>query len=343
MMNDIILASAPHPLRALITGEPATKNHDSRLGLFCDWLDDAGLRWHQPDLAIWRDHLLYAGKAPRTVAAYLSTVRGAYKKLLRSNDVRDLLYQMTDAGAPADIRKAFVDELIKRLENATHPDSAPVEITTEQDTPESSALRLTKPQAEQLLESPDTATLAGARDVAVIAVLLCTGIREDELCQLTVDDLRQHLYNEMALRVRRGKGNKQRLIPYGEADWCLTVVDHWLACVGIEEGYVFRGLTRGGRARSGALTTRAVQDILAKYPISIAGVMRTVKPHDCRRTYARLQYEAGADLVAIQQNLGHTNVKTTLGYIGDLDASARRTKNVLRFKLGKLYSQKSMF
>ena len=61
-----------------------------------------------------------------------------------------------------------------------------------------------------------------------------------------------------------------------------------------------------------------------------------VRPHDCRRAYARRLYEAGAELVAMQQNLGHANLETTRGYIGELDSERRRAPAVYTFDLGRL-------
>ena len=54
------------------------------------------------------------------------------------------------------------------------------------------------------------------------------------------------------------------------------------------------------------------------------------------RIYARRLYEAGFDLVAIQQNLGHADVKTTLGYIGELDAGKRGPPAIYAFDLERL-------
>ena len=81
---------------------------------------------------------------------------------------------------------------------------------------------------------------------------------------------------------------------------------------------------------------RAVQGILASYPVMIGGELCAVRPHDLRRIYARRLYDVGVDLVAIQQNLGHASLKTTLGYIGELDASKRRPPAVYSFDLCKL-------
>jgi site-specific recombinase XerD len=170
----------------------------------------------------------------------------------------------------------------------------------------------------------------------MLALALCTGLREAELVGLDVGDLRQHLGGELALHVREGKGRKGRLVPYGELSWVLVLVDAWLDEAGIESGPVFRGLYRGGRVRETRLTTRAVRYILRGYPIAISGDLVALAPHDLRRTYARLLYDHGTDLVAIQQNLGHAQIETTLGYIGTLDADKRRPGAILSFDLGQL-------
>jgi integrase len=114
-------------------------------------------------------------------------------------------------------------------------------------------------------------------------------------------------------------------------------VDSWLKHAGITQGPMLRGFWRGGRVvRPHALTVVAVEHIVGAYPVVIEGEKRIVKPHDLRRTYARLAWEAGMQPVAIQQNLGHTSLDTTLIYIGDLDTSHRQPGAFLVFNLGSL-------
>lgn len=111
--------------------------------------------------------------------------------------------------------------------------------------------------------------MGGLRDTAVIALMLCTGIREGELSALEVKDLRQKLGGELALLVLEVKGTKERLVPYGELDWCLVVVDKWLEAAGISSGPVFRGLYKGGKKlRPGRLSLRAIEYITTAYPIA---------------------------------------------------------------------------
>lgn len=309
------------------------KDTYSRVVKFVAWSNGRS-DWWQPDLAAYRDDLIIGGLAPISVSAYLGTLRGQYQKLLISNEIRDRLYAMIDPKLPLSDRRSFVEELIARLRNAVHASAAPVKVTTVQDETDSKHLRLTVEQAEQLLAAPDTSTLIGLRDVAVIAMLLCTGIREGEVCGIDVDDLWCSLGAEPALLIRHGKGDKQRLVPYGDLVWCVDLARSWMDHAHITEGPVFRGMARGNAVRVKRITTRSIQRILASYPIVIRGCLVYVRPHDCRRTYARLMYEAGMDLLAIQQNLGHTSASITQGYIGALDVSARRARGVMHYNKG---------
>jgi integrase len=78
------------------------------------------------------------------------------------------------------------------------------------------------------------------------------------------------------------------------------------------------------------LIVRAVQDIINRYPIVIDGQMLRVNPHDLRRTYARRLYDAGTLMLAIQQDLGHADHKTTEECIGTLDAGARKPPKLFK-------------
>lgn len=323
---------------------PADPNKDekSRLGFFIDWLARTGRRWYQPDLASYRDYLLKertridkkghqisAPLAPKTAIAHLATIRGRYDQLTRSNQVRDMLYAITDPkGSPAD-RKAMVDELFIRLANDVHPATAPVKTIEKQDIADSEHLRLKPYQVESLVKTPGISTLRGLRDTAMMTLMVCTGIRAAEVAELRVDDLRQSISDELAVRVRQGKGSKQRLIPYGPLDWCLLYMDGWLEQAEITGGYVFRGIRRGGKTiRKTGIGSWTVNDIMNNYPIMIDGDLRVVKPHDLRRTYARNAYEYGMDLERIRQNLGHTSLQTTQTYIGELDGKDRHPPNM---------------
>ncbi|MEA3309748.1 MAG: tyrosine-type recombinase/integrase [Chloroflexota bacterium] len=337
----ITLNAAP---AAFLIPPDADKDTRSRLGAFAAWLEAHARPWHEPDLRAYRDAMVAQDYAPATIRAHLSTIRARYRRLLRDNDLRDALEHAIRAGlaaqgqsyGPADV-EALVRRKLDRLANAIDPAASPVTTKTSQDRPDTAHLRLTQEQANALLAAPGLDDLRGLRDTAVIALLLCTGLRESELSALEVKDLRQHLGGELALHVREGKGCKERLVPYGELDWVLVIVDAWLDAASIDEGPVFRGFYRGNRTlRPGTLSVRAIQYLLARYPIAVRGELVQVKPHDLRRTYARRLYEAGMAPVELQQNLGHAGLKTTLGYIGTLGADQRRPPAIYAFDLSQL-------
>lgn len=321
--------------RQLLVGDADDKDTRSRLGLYADWLSSHSRQWHQPDLTAYMRFLLDERHLePATVRAHLSAIRRRYQKLLRD---RDLLYAL----APSDLdfvgAKAFVDELHQRIDDAIHPDEAKVKVKKQQDVSDLLHIRMTPQQARQLIEGPGTASLAGMRDTAIIALMLCTGIREAELTGTRVADLEDVLDGERALNVASGKGKKARLVPYGELDWCLSIVYAWMRRAGITDGPAFRRVHRDDRTvGKRALSTRAIQQIIGSYPIVHAGRLVAVRPHDLRRTYARRLYEAGVDPVKIKQNMGHVSLQTTLHYIGEVDGKERRPPEVYDVPTGVL-------
>ena len=242
---------------------------------------------------------------------------------LADNSLRDYLYSLTNAETMAD-KKSFVDEMIVRLQNASDSKNSKIKLTKKQDIADTEHIRLTMPQIKILLQKTIDypSKLVGLRDCALISLAVATGIREGELVNITVDNLRQTFGGKLALLVEHGKGDKQRLIPYGLFSNALIAVDHWLQSANITSGYVFRSLDRHGNVRN-AMTTRAVIKVIKRYPIMIDGQLKTITPHDLRRTYAKLLYTSDMDLASIQQNLGHASMDTTLKYIGTMDADKR--------------------
>ncbi len=331
---------------ALMPAQP-NKDQKSRLRFFIEWLTAQGREWYSPDLRAYRDYLLHkrerqkkngelvpATLAPSTVLAHLATIRARYAELLLSNAVYEDLIDFGGLAPPDDDEdgqkaQALADLFLARLQKDVHPAAAPVKLIVAQDVTDSEQLRLKPWQVAALLQAPGISDLRGLRDTALMALMVCSGIRAAEAAALQVADLRQQLGGELALRVREGKGGKQRLIPYGPLDWCLLYAEGWLRAAGISAGPVFRGIRRGGKTvRPRAIGTWTVNEIMNAYPISIAGALRRVKPHDLRRTYARSAYDFGMDLERIRQNLGHSSLKTTQTYIGELGGRERQPPNM---------------
>jgi site-specific recombinase XerD len=312
----------------------------SRVNKFLAWQGDV----FTPDLAGWRDHLLAEGLSGSTVASYLSTIRRGYRRVLNSQECKAAAtgYAQSKGYVSPEEQRAFVDRLMVKMQLDILPENASVKVIRQPPRPDAGIIRMTRSMANKLIAAPGVDDLKGMRDTALIALLFCTGIREGELVHLEVQDLRHYLNGNLALLVRERKGRRSRLIPYGKLDWCLSIVDLWLDAAGITEGPVFRAVRKGsGSVSQKGLTVRSVELIVSSYPITVEGELVRVKPHDCRKTYAQLQYDAGMELVAIHQNLGHGDISTTLGYIGQLDAHKRAAKSVYRFALGKVDKARS--
>jgi site-specific recombinase XerD len=327
MWQTNIQKAEQHPLLVFAGGGSRVRR--SRLNKFCDWQLKTQDKWYLPDLASWRDYLSEKDLTATTVRAYLSTVRAAYRHLLRSNDLRQQIYASFDDDMSPERKLALLTEFVTQLKNAIDPDNSPVKVIDIQDEDDTDHIWLTSSQVAALVLSPGLDTLKGLRDTAMIALILCTGVRAAEALALDVEDLRAQLGGELALRIKSGKGMKQRLVPYGAQDWGLTLVEAWLQRAGLISGPVFVGMRRGDNfyldsdGQHMRLSERSLEYTLRDYPISINGELCTVAPHDLRRTYARQLYLIGTDLTAIQQNMGHEYQDTTLTYIGVLDAKKR--------------------
>lgn len=158
-------------------------------------------------------------------------------------------------------------------------------------------------QAEAVLESqPEVAT--PLRDRALLELAYGAGLRASEVVGLDwIDvDLRQR-----HARVR-GKGNKERMVIFGEAcSEALRAYRNDERVAAVEGDPVFTGPT--GRR----LTTRTLQRVV-KVWARAAGLPEDVSPHTWRHSFATHLLDGGADLKTVQQLLGHASLATTQIY-----------------------------
>jgi len=158
---------------------------------------------------------------------------------------------------------------------------------------------------------------AGTRDAAVIGLAYLSGTRRAELAALHLADLDT---DPAAIRVV-GKGGKQRLVPLSPT--IAPLLEAWTALRGPTPGPLFCPIDRTGNLRHGrALTGEAIRQILTRR--ALATGLAAITPHDLRRTYAGDLLDAGADLPAVQQLMGHASPSTTSRYDRRGDR-ARRT------------------
>ncbi|MCW5653566.1 site-specific tyrosine recombinase XerD [Hydrogenophaga sp.] len=170
---------------------------------------------------------------------------------------------------------------------------------------------LSEAQVEALLRAPDTDTPLGLRDRAMLELMYASGLRVSELVTLKT----WHMgLNEHVLRVT-GKGNKERLVPFGQvaAQWLQRYLSEGrgdiLAGQQSEDLFV---TARG--ARVGEAMTRAMFWHLVKKYAQQAGITAPLSPHTLRHAFATHLLNHGADLRAVQMLLGHADISTTTIY-----------------------------
>lgn len=163
-------------------------------------------------------------------------------------------------------------------------------------------------EVDQLLTTPDTNTVLGLRDRAILEVLYATGLRVSELVTLTMSEL--HL--DLGFIQTIGKGDKERLVPLGEeaAYWIIAYLETGrptLARGRAETPHLFLNFHGRGFSRQGIWKN-------LKKLVQEAGIKRNVSPHMLRHSFATHILENGADLRIVQELLGHSDISTTQIY-----------------------------
>jgi site-specific recombinase XerC len=158
------------------------------------------------------------------------------------------------------------------------------------------------------------------RDYIVLAVMLGAGLRREELSELTFDCIKR-LPNRTSYRdviEVTGKGGKVRIVPISPT--LSARIAEWRGITG--GGHIARSINKAGKLGD-SLSTQGIADIVTTYG-NLIGVP-DLDPHDCRRSFGRLGWEATRDLILIRDLLGHADAKTTQSYIGlhlQLDVTA---------------------
>lgn len=159
----------------------------------------------------------------------------------------------------------------------------------------------------------------GQRDRLALGLLVAAGLRRSEAVALQFDDVKlQPVAGKMrAVLEVTGKGDKVRAVPI--SDNLAAAIDRWAAVVG-GEGKILRSVNKGGTV-NGSLSSSGLFGIVRDAGEAIG--KPELAPHDLRRTYAQLGYEAGVPITQISKLLGHASIKTTQRYLNlDLDLSS---------------------
>jgi integrase/recombinase XerD len=166
---------------------------------------------------------------------------------------------------------------------------------------------LSRDETETLLLQPDTMTMAGKRDRAILELLYATGLRVTELIGLRMTNI-----NPEAGYIRTmGKGAKERIIPMGTK--AIDSLKEYLtnSRPSLLKRGEFPHLFLNSRGRP--MTRQGLWKIIRNYALK-GGIARTVTPHTLRHSFATHLLEGGADLRSVQIMLGHSDISTTQIY-----------------------------
>lgn len=260
------------------------------------------------------------GRASHTIKAYHRDLKGFYDFLAGVGNIKNW------AGVDKNHIRAYLFELKARCVNSSLARSLSAIKTflgwlvTEGEIPHNPADLVSRPKRAQikprfltvdeafaLMEAPKGHEPLALRDKALWELLYSSGLRVGELVNLTLSDVTAEPPQVM---IRQGKGHKDRLVPLGAL--ALEALKNWLLVRDLlitpknRNNFLFLGL------RGGKLNDRVVRRSLSNYLKSLG--VTDLSPHGLRHTFATHLLEAGADLRAIQEMLGHASLATTQKY-----------------------------
>ncbi len=287
MMDDCIGAFLRHRLESRGDSEHTVRAYASDLAQFAQYLDEQGVtEVASVDLADVRKylaHLVQTNYARTTIARKLSSIRSFFRWAKR--------------------RGYISDDPARSLRAPKRPTRLPTVLSNH--------------EIETLLSLPDS-TPTGLRDRAVLELLYASGIRVSEAANLTIADVD---LEELEIRVRGGKGRKDRVALMGEpaAEALARYLREGRPAL---EAVAMRG--RGSskpRARGalflnkngGPLSVRGIQRIFDRYADNVCARLK-ITPHVLRHSFATHLLDRGADLRSVQELLGHSSIATTQVY-----------------------------
>ena len=177
-------------------------------------------------------------------------------------------------------------------------------------------------EVDVLLKTPDSSTVMGLRDMAIMETLYSTGIRVSELVGLDEGSI-----DFLAGMIKvQGKGKKERLVPIGSP--AIKAINEYIDSKSMSKKQEGKSVSRSKplflNKYGGRLTARSVARSLDKY-LKVSGINLLTSPHTFRHSFATHLLDKGADLRSVQEMLGHSSLSTTQVYT---HITTERLKNV---------------
>ena len=176
---------------------------------------------------------------------------------------------------------------------------------------------LSMDEVERLLDAPDTDKADEIRDKAMLETMYSSGLRVSEIINLEVKNVN---LNRGVIQVF-GKGAKERKVPLG--DYAIEYINKYITQIrnkNPDKSSKYLFLSKYGQP----LTRQYFFKMIRKYAL-LAGINRPISPHILRHSFATHLLENNADLRAVQEMLGHTNIATTQIYT---HVSSRRMTSI---------------
>jgi integrase/recombinase XerD len=165
-----------------------------------------------------------------------------------------------------------------------------------------------KDEVEKVISQTMMFGIHGLRDRAILETFFATGIRRTELLHLNIEDVD---FQQELVRVNRGKGNKERIVPISKraCEW----IAFYVGKVRSQIAFLGSGTTlflanNGKRYRPNQLS-----DMVSRY-VKLAGLQRPGACHLFRHSTATIMLDEGAELRHVQEMLGHADISTTQIY-----------------------------
>lgn len=260
---------------------------------------------------------LTTGASKNTLSAYRSDLK-IFSKWLNNNSlidvdkkqIQDYFSYRKDSNISASTQSRMLTCLHSFYQFLSEKKNLKIDPTEQLDYPKLEKklpIFLNVQEVERLLEAPNSKSLFGQRDRAMLELLYSCGLRVSELINLSYHNI--NLKDEF-IRIH-GKGNKERLLPMGE-----IAIDYLtkyelnsrpaLLKNGQSDSYF---LSNRGRAMSRQNFFYIIKDYASK-----AGIDKPLSPHSLRHAFATHLVQKGADLRSVQLMLGHSDISSTQLY-----------------------------